>query len=143
MRRRRPTPRSAGPARFRWGAWLGLLALALNALVPVHIAFDVADALSPPSGRASGRAHGLEWRALALLTGHADAVGKSDNHGKQHHVDCAVCSALGTLAGFAPAAAVVVPLPAAFATATVAAAPAEAPIRAPAAAYLSRAPPLS
>jgi Protein of unknown function (DUF2946) len=143
MRERRPTPRSARPARFRWGAWLGLVALALNALVPVHIAFDVADALSPPSGQASGRAHGLEWRVLAFLTGHSDAAGKPDRHDKRHHVDCAVCSSLGTLAGFAPAAAVVLPLPAASAPVIVAAAPAEEPVRAPAAAYLSRAPPLS
>ena len=133
----------ARPARFRWGAWFGLVALALNALVPVHIAFDLAEALAPHSSQASGRAHSLEWRALALLTGHSDAAGKPDRHDKRHHVDCAVCSSLGTLAGVAPPSLPALPLPAAFAAVVVAAAPAEEPGKAPAAAYLSRAPPFS
>ena len=84
-----------------WAARLGLLALALNALVPVHLAFDLAEAFEP--SRQCG-AHvevdGAEQRLLALLSGHRESDGTSDEHGKHH--TCPVCSALGALAGFAP-----------------------------------------
>ncbi len=55
------------------------------------------------------------WRLLALVTGHNDedapSGGKTGGHGKHHHPDCAVCSSLGTLAGFAPAATVPLSVP--------------------------------
>ena len=82
-----------------WAARLGLLALALNALVPVHLSFDLAESLGPQCG-AHGAVDGAERRLLALLSGHREAGGASDEHGKHHA--CPVCSALGALAGFAP-----------------------------------------
>jgi hypothetical protein len=84
-----------------WAARLGFLALALNALVPVHLAFDLAEAFEPAQHcGAHLEVGGAEWRLLAMLSGHPQADGTSDEHGK-HHV-CPVCSALGALAGFAP-----------------------------------------
>ena len=84
-----------------WAARLGLLALAFNALVPVHLAFDLAEAFEPSQHcGAQVEAGGAERRLLALLSGHPEADGTSDEHGKHHA--CPVCSALGALAGFAP-----------------------------------------
>jgi hypothetical protein len=86
-----------------WAARLGLLALALNAMVPVHLAFDLAEAFEPAQHcGAEVEIGGAEQRLLALLSGHREAGGASDEHGKHHA--CPVCSALGALAGFAPAA---------------------------------------
>ncbi len=84
-----------------WAARLGLLALALNALVPVHIAFDLAEAFEPAHQcGARTEVGGAERRLLALLTGHREVDGAPDEHSKHHA--CPVCSALGALAGFAP-----------------------------------------
>ncbi len=84
-----------------WAARLGLLALALNALVPVHLSFDLAEAFEPAHQCGTHvEAGGAEWRLLALLTGHRETGGTSDEHGKHHA--CPVCGALGALAGFAP-----------------------------------------
>ena len=87
-----------------WAAWLGLLALALNALVPVHLAFDLAEVLAP-ARHADEEAGSAERRLLALLSGHREARGHADEHGRhghRHHHDCAVCSAFGALTGLAP-----------------------------------------
>jgi hypothetical protein len=120
-----------------WAARLALLALALNSLVPVHLAFDLAEALAPSAHHAAG-GHGLEWRLLARLSGHLRPAG---DHGKHHSSDCPVCNALASLGSAPPAAAPTVPLPAAVAV-VVAVLPIPA-VRAgaPAAAYRSRAPP--
>jgi Protein of unknown function (DUF2946) len=84
-----------------WAAWLGLTALVLNALVPVHIAFDLAEAFGgAPLCSAHSEFHNAEWRVLALLSGHRDADGPAHQQGKHHK--CPVCSALGTVAGLAP-----------------------------------------
>src|SRR5438270_9386818 len=84
-----------------WAARLGLLALALNALVPVHLALDLAEAFEPAQQcGAHLEVGGVEQRLLALLGGHRETDGTSDEHGK--HRACPVCSALGALAGFAP-----------------------------------------
>jgi hypothetical protein len=124
---------------FVWAAPLGLVALALNALVPVHLAFDLADALARNS-RVPAEHRGVEWRLLALLTGHHDAPAKPDDQGRDHRTACPVCTSLGALAGFAPVAPVAIPAhpPAAMPQAlpALASAPADAP-----AAYRSRAPP--
>jgi len=126
-----------------WAARLGLLALALNTLVPVHLAFDLAEAFEPAHlcGVRVG-AGNVEQRLLALLSGHRDADGKSDEHGKHHGTACPVCSALGSLAGLAPPSPTALPVPL----------PTEPPatlslivgesVGAPAA-YRSRAPPLA
>jgi hypothetical protein len=123
-----------------WAAGLGLLALALNALVPIHLAFDIAEALEAPQCGAHAEADNAERHLLALISGHRDANGKSDEHSKHHA--CPVCSALGALAGFvAPAsAALSVPAPGDLPTAhfLVQTARFGTP-----AAYRSRAPPLA
>jgi len=121
------------------------VALALNALVPVHVAFDLAEA-----PRASHREHGArvdardgERRILALLTGHrqTDDDGGADRKGQHHDGVCPVCSALGALAGFAA------PVPATVAIPAPIGLPAAQPVAefepagAPAA-YRSRAPPI-
>jgi hypothetical protein len=91
-----------------WAARLGLRALALNALVPVHLAFDLAETFEPAQQcGAHIEAGGAEQRLLALLSGHRETDGTPDEHGK-HHV-CPVCSALGALAGFAPPALTALP----------------------------------
>ena len=126
-----------------WAARLGLLALVLNALVPVHLAFDLAGAFEPAHlCGARIDAGNVEQHLLALLTGHRDADGKSDEHGKHHGAACPVCSALGSLAGLAPPSptALLVPLPTGL-RATLSVIEGES-VGAPAA-YRSRAPPLA
>ena len=83
-----------------WIAGLGLLALVLNALVPIHLAFDIAETLEAPQCSAHAQVDNAERGLLALLSGHRHANGKSDEHGKHHA--CPVCSALGALAAFVP-----------------------------------------
>jgi peptidoglycan/LPS O-acetylase OafA/YrhL len=87
-------------ARF-WAARLGLVALALNALVPIHLSFDLAAAFETPAHcGASVAGDSAERHLLALFSGHHGANGKSDEHSKHHA--CPVCSTLGALAGFVP-----------------------------------------
>jgi Protein of unknown function (DUF2946) len=121
-----------------WAVRLAILALALNALVPVHLAFDLADALAPAAHHAAG-GHGLAWRLLARLSGHLRPAG---DHGKNHS-ECPVCSALASLGGAPPAAAPVLPVPLAIAAATISLQSLVVREAAPAAAYRSRAPPLA
>ena len=123
-----------------WAARLGLLALVLNALVPIHLAFDIAEAFEAPRCSAHAEADDAERLLLALLAGHRDAKGKSDEHGKHHA--CPVCSALGALAGFvAPAAAALAaPAPAALLAAHFLV---QTGSSRPPAPYHSRAPPLA
>jgi hypothetical protein len=109
--------------------------------MPIHLAFDLGEALGPAPHTAStsGR-HGLEWRLFALVTGHDAGDGKPDTD--HHHPTCPAFAALGALAGFANVSAPTLPLPG-----TIEQAPAFAPATGklapiPAAAYRSRAPPL-
>jgi hypothetical protein len=124
-----------------WAARFGLLALALNALVPIHLAFDLAEAFEPAQHcGAHLEISGAERRLLALLSGHREPDGTSDEHSKHHA--CPVCSALGALAGFTP------PAPMAlFALFPVALPTAHSVIQAERvgapAAYRSRAPPVA
>jgi hypothetical protein len=140
------------PSRLRLGAiaaWLGVIALGLDALVPVHLAFDLAEALATATHRAdAGAENALRRdpirRLLALAVGHHDgdgpAGGNSDDHDKHHH-DCAVCSSLGTLAGFAPTADFPFSVALRVEAPLLSAAVAKASPVAPAPAYRSRAPP--
>jgi hypothetical protein len=140
------------PNRLRLGAiavWLGVIALSLDALVPIHLAFDLADAFETATHREAPSAADADfgWRLLALLTGHHDedaaSEGKAGGHGKHHHADCAVCSSLGTLAGFAPVSTAVLSVPIRIEAPVMLAAIASEPPAAPAAAYRSRAPPIA
>ena len=125
-------------------AWLGVLALALDALVPVHLAFDLAHAAAPARHRERVADQDFIGVLLTLITGHHDAAGAGGAPKGHHRGDhCAVCGAAATLAGFAPAAAVLLSLPA-FAGAPKPAAPAaEIPRPLAFVAYRSRAPPLA
>jgi hypothetical protein len=93
-----------------WAARLGLLALALNALVPIHLAFDIAEAFEAPQCSAHAEVDDAERGLLALLIGHHGAKGKSDEHSKHHA--CPVCTALAALATFVPPTAAVLSIPA-------------------------------
>jgi hypothetical protein len=134
-----------------WAAWLGLLALAVNALVPVHLAFDLAEALGPtPQHPIEDEVGGAERQLLALISGHREADGRADEHGRHKHGrdkhgqphQCPVCSALGALTGLAPP--VLVALPVSDAAGLPAALPAAdaEPVGTPAG-YRSRAPPIA
>ena len=138
------------PNRLRLGAiaaWLGVIALSLDALVPIHLAFDLAHALETGTHREAPSAADDDFsrRLLTLVTGHHDedseSGGKTGGRGKHHHADCAVCSSLGSLAGFAPASAILLWVPIRIEVPVLLAAIASEPLAAPAAAYRSRAPP--
>jgi hypothetical protein len=100
-----------------WATRLGLLALALNALVPIHLAFDISEVFDAHQCSAHAQLDSPERRLLVLLIGHHGANGKAEEHGKHHA--CPVCGALGALAGFVPPAstALLIPAPADLPTA--------------------------
>ena len=126
-----------------WAAWLGVIALGLNALVPIHLAFDLAEALEP-AHHAPAAAADLGRQIIALLCGHeAD----SDHH---HHHDnsgsrngCPVCATVTTFAALALPTVAALPLPTPTAVRLTAAPVVAAPPAILAAAYRSRAPPSS
>jgi hypothetical protein len=98
-----------------WAAWLGLLALAVNALVPVHLAFDLVEALAPARQSADEEAGGAERHLLALLSGHRVSESPADEHNKHQHghrdqTGCPVCSAFGALTGLALPTSVLLPV---------------------------------
>jgi hypothetical protein len=138
------------PNRLRVGAvaaWLGVIALGFNALVPVHLAFDLAHALAPEGhGKDAADDHDFVHCLLTVIVGHHDEdedqpASRSDK--EHHHHDCAVCGAIGTLAGFAPAAVVLLAVPLCAYLPVPLAAACDAPPAAPLAAYRSRAPPVA
>jgi Protein of unknown function (DUF2946) len=138
-------------SRMRLGAiaaWLGVIALGLDAVVPIHLAFDLARALEAGTHREAPSAadEDLSRRLLTLVTGHhdedSDTGGKTGGHGKHHQTDCAVCSSLGTLAGFALATAVLLSVPIRIETPVLLTAITSEPPPA-LAAYRSRAPPIA
>ena len=127
--------------RASWAIWLALLALGLDVLVPIHLALDLGEAFGSPYRAASGAVkHSLEWRLLALATGHDTGDGKPD--GDPRHQICPAFAALGALGGFATVAAPALPAPVLAEALPLFAAPAGTSDRAPAAGYRSRAPPL-
>jgi hypothetical protein len=127
--------------RASWAVWLAMLALGLQALVPIHLALDLDEAVGTAQRSApEADRHGFEWRLLALVTGHDTGDGKSD--GDHHGLPCPAFAALGALGGFAMVAPPALPAPAAVAALPAFAVLVGGPDRAPAAAYRSRAPPL-
>jgi hypothetical protein len=94
-------------------AWLGLLALGVNALVPVHLSFDLADALTGDRLEQASPHHQHDGRdLLAALAGHRGSGDKSGGSGDRSHIDCFVCGSLSALAGFAGTAGFGLPTPA-------------------------------
>jgi hypothetical protein len=124
-----------------WAVWLAIVALGLNALLPVHLALDLGEACGTiQPGAPAAQSPGLVWRLVALATGHDAGDGKPD--ADSHRPACPAFGALGAIGGFAEVAAPALPVPAAAPAPPLFAAIAAAPDRAPAAAYRSRAPPL-
>jgi hypothetical protein len=133
--------RSLRLRRASWAIWLALLALGLDALVPIHLALDLDESFGVAHRAApAATRHGFEWRLWALATGHDDGDGKPD--GDHQHPICPAFAALGALGGFATVAPPALPAPAVVAAEPALAAIAGAPRREPVAAYRSRAPPL-
>ena len=131
---------------FRLAAWLGVIALGLNALVPIHLAFDLAEAFAP-APHAPAAATGLDWQIFAFLSGHgADGDHDQDHHqhdGKPGRHDCPVCAVAGTLVALSLPAVAALPVPAAAALRLAVHTVVAAPPAILAAAYRSRAPPLT
>jgi hypothetical protein len=125
-------------------AWLGVIALGFNALVPVHLAFDLADAIAPAYHHAGAEAdHDFVRSLLTLLIGHDEDQDQPASNKQHHHDHCAVCAAVGTLAGFAPVTVVPLAVPASVYIARLTVAPLALPRPAPPAAYHARAPPFA
>jgi hypothetical protein len=125
--------------------WLGMLALALNALVPIHLTFDLVAALNAEHG---GPVHAddgsRERHFLAALTGHHHPHGKPGGHGDSRHTDCLVCNSLSALGGsFAPPLSAALLGPSLLAAVLAPLATSSTPSGASPAAYFSRAPPIS
>lgn len=120
-------------------AGLGLFALFLDALVPIHLSFDLAESLG--ADRAPIAAMDPARQILAELVGHEEQPGKPDGDHHHHH-DCAVCAAAGTLGALAAPPVAPLPVPTLAAQPIRLAALRTAFSGAFLAAYRSRAPPL-
>lgn len=135
------SPRRHG---VRWAARAGILALALNALVPIHLAFDLGEELAPAHhGATEPERHSIEWRVLAALIGHnAHDADDTDDHGHHHDATCPVIAAFGALTGLMTTTVPTIAQPIAIATVDTPAPAAIQSADAPPVAYRSRAPPL-
>jgi Protein of unknown function (DUF2946) len=126
--------------RHAIAAWLAMLALLLDALVPIHLSFDLVDALNASNAHGSHTRVEPSHELLAKLVGHE---GRPDRHGGDHHrTNCAVCSSVSTLAGFAAPLPTILPAPNTAAQPVVLAMRLVALSGAFPASYRSRAPPL-
>jgi Protein of unknown function (DUF2946) len=134
--------RSRNRSNLRWTALAGVLALALHALVPVHLAFDLGEELG---GAHHPVRHDAEWRVLAKLIGHdaGDADDGDADHGHHHDPTCPVLAAFGALTGLVAASMPTLAQPVAVAVTDLAASTADRPTVAPTLPYRSRAPPLA
>lgn len=126
---------------IRIGVRLSLLALALNALVPIHLAFDLAQAVRHHAPAPAH--HSREWWVLYVVTGHRLHDGKSHQDGKSHEATCPVCNAASSLAGIAMAAPPALPRPRIIAVAACDQSALAFHHSRTCAAYRSRAPPLA
>ena len=96
--------------RLAIAVWLGVIALGFNALVPIHLAFDLAHSLAPED-HDHGSEHGFVACLLSLVVGHDEDEDQSPSHKGHHHENCAVCGSISTLAGLAPVVAVLLAVP--------------------------------
>jgi hypothetical protein len=83
----------------RYLAWLGVVALACNAAIPVVLAFLLSAALAAPQPEWVQLADG-QWRFVGgeFCRHHDDGGGSAGQHGKPSGVPCPVCSLHGALA---------------------------------------------
>ncbi len=121
-------------------AWLGVIALGFNALVPIYLAFDLAHSLAADDHDHGGD-HDFVGCLLTLVIGHHEDEDQTPSHKGHHHEGCAVCASIGTLAGLAPTPAIFLAGPILVYTASAPIADLAAPHAAPLTAYRSRAPP--
>jgi hypothetical protein len=127
----------AWPRRERWAAWLGIAALALYAVVPVHLAFDLAAALAARPGELPAIEHAGHHHH------HHHDGGAPHQHPADHGKACQFCAAAVSLAGFATSAGVVLPVPLPIAAQASRAASIRFALKDAPTAYRSRAPPLA
>ena len=130
--------------RVRWTARAGILALALNALVPIHLAFDLGEELAPAhhGSATEPEHHSVEWRVIAALIGHdAHDADDTDEHGHHHEATCPVIAAFGALTGLITTTPTTIAQPIAVARVDLPPPTVDQPVDPPAVAYRSRAPP--
>jgi Protein of unknown function (DUF2946) len=127
---------------LHWTALAGILALALNALVPIHLAFDLGEDLAPAHHPVR---HNLEWRVLAKLIGHEadDAADHDSDHSHHQDATCPVIAAFGALTGLVTASLPTLAQPIAVAIVDLPMPTIDRPTFASVVAYRSRAPPLA
>jgi hypothetical protein len=127
-------------------AWLGVVALSLNALFPIHYAFglaaDFANARECGHSQVGVQVSDPTWQVLALLTGHDANSDPSRSHGGLHPVAGSVCSFAANQTGFTAPAAVAAAVPALQDLALAAAVTPRYSPQAVPTAYRSRAPPI-
>lgn len=136
--------------RLRLGviaAWLGVIALGCNALVPIRFAFDLG--LNLAHARQCGHyegapvTHDAGWWLLGLLTGQDQTADPLRSHNGFHPALSTPCGVIGTIAAFAPPAAVLLAIPVFKSALELPKIELGAPHPAFFAAYRSRAPPLA
>ena len=128
-------------------AWLGLIALGCNSLVPIRFAFDLG--LNLAHARQCGHyegapvTHDANWWLLGLLAGQDQTADPLRSHNGFHPALNTTCGAIGTVTGFAAPAAVLLAMPAFKSVLEPLKIELGAPHSAFLAAYRSRAPPLA
>ena len=129
------------PRRYgvRWAARAGILALALNALVPIHLAFDLGEDLAPTHSATEPEHHDVAWHVLAALIGHS--AHDADDHGHHHDTTCPVIAAFAALTGLITTTAPTIAQPIVVAILDPPALDTIQSAEPPAVAYRSRAPP--
>lgn len=127
--------------KMAMAAWLGVITLGFNALVPIHLAFDLAHSLTADDHDDHGGDHDFVRCLLTLVIGHHEDEDQTPSHKGHHHEGCAVCASIASLAGLAPAAAMFLAGPVLVYGATPELIDRAAPRTAPLTAYHSRAPP--
>jgi hypothetical protein len=127
--------------RISLAAWLGFVALGIQALVPIHLAFDLVAALDQ-GGTKPAHADRPEGELLAALAGHHHPRNNPNRGSDSHHADCMVCNSLGTLGTLAPPLPAALPSPVLLPSAPAFAALPTKLAGASPAGYFSRAPPI-
>jgi hypothetical protein len=99
------------------GLWLGVLALTLNALAPIQLAFGMALTLADARQcghreSAAAELHGPGRWAIAVLTAGSSVKEPFQSHKGLHPVTGAVCSLVAAPTGFIASSPAVMPLPA-------------------------------
>ncbi len=130
-----------------FGFWLGVLALSLNALAPIQLAFGLALAAADAQQcghRETGNAelHGPGWWAYAVLSAGKSTRDPFQSHKGLHPVSGAVCSLVAAPTGLIVANPAPLPLPALSAEIILLFVAAQISAQATHTAYRSRAPPV-